>query len=173
MTTDAAEQGRGKAPAWVRITAPALCLAGLAAAAYLTAAHFDSAVVLACPDKGIINCAAVTSSPQSSLLGVPVALLGLAWFLAITPLHLPAAWNSTRPSVRGVRVAAAGAGMAVVLYLVFTELFVLHAVCLWCTAVHVVTLGLFVVTLAGTAQTADRTADRTAGQDPAGDRTPR
>jgi uncharacterized membrane protein len=159
MTREKLEQGGGVAPAWVRIAAPALCLAGLAAAAYLTAAHFDAAVILACPEKGIVNCAAVTTSPQSSLLGVPVALLGLAWFLAITPLHLPAAWNSPRPAVRGLRVATAGAGMAMVLYLAYTELFILHAICLWCTAVHLITLALFVVTLAGTARTANhRTA---------------
>ena len=163
MTDKAPEPGRVEAPAWVRIAAPALCLAGLAGAAYLTAAHFDAAVVLACPDKGIVNCAAVTTSPESSLLGVPVALLGLAWFLAITPLHLPAAWNSPRPALRGLRVATAGAGMAMVLYLAYTEAFVLHALCLWCTAVHLATLGLFVVTLAGTAATAP---DRTAQPDP-------
>jgi uncharacterized membrane protein len=38
---------------------------------------------------------------------------------------------------------------------VYTELFTLDALCLWCTAVHAITFLLFVVTLVGTMQTAD------------------
>jgi len=148
----------GPAPAWIRVAAPLLCLAGLGVAAYLTYAHYNTHVILACPNTGIVNCAKVTESPQSVVLGVPVALLGLLFFAAITPLHLPPAWNSGSVAVRVGRVAAAGAGIAVVLYLVYTELFTLDAICLWCTAVHVITFLLFVVTLVGTMQTA-RDAD--------------
>lgn len=35
------------------------------------------------------------------------------------------------------------------LYLVYVELFRVDAICLWCTAVHVLTFLLFVVTLLG------------------------
>src|SRR5207237_7175160 len=42
------------------------------------------------------SCAKVTQSPQSAILGVPVALLGLLYFAAIGPLHLPAAWRRPR-----------------------------------------------------------------------------
>ena len=75
---------------WVRVAAPLLCLAGLGVSAYLTIAHYNAKVILACPATGIVNCAKVTESPQSAILGVPVALLGLLYFVAITPLHLPA-----------------------------------------------------------------------------------
>jgi len=145
----------GTAPAWIRVAAPLLCLAGLGVAAYLTEAHYNAHVVLACPNTGIVNCSKVTESRQSVVLGVPVALLGLLYFVAITPLHLPAAWNSGSTAVRAGRVAAAGAGIAMVLYLVYTELFTLDAICVWCTAVHVITFLLFVVTLVGTLQTAE------------------
>ena len=79
---------------WVRVAAPLLCLAGLGASLYLTIAHYNAKVTLACPETGIVNCAKVTQSPQSTILGVPVALLGLLYFVAIAPLHLPAAWRS-------------------------------------------------------------------------------
>jgi uncharacterized membrane protein len=49
-------------------------------------------------------------------------------------------------------VGAAVAGILMVLYLIYTELFTLDALCLWCTAVHAVTFLLFVVTLVGTMQ---------------------
>jgi uncharacterized membrane protein len=137
---------------WVRVAAPLLCLAGLGVSLYLTIAHYNAKVVLACPATGIVNCAKVTESPQSAILGVPVALLGLLYFAAITPLHLPAAWRSESGLVRRARVAAAVAGILMVLYLIYTELFTLDALCLWCTAVHAITFLLFVVTLVGTMQ---------------------
>ncbi|MEA2589685.1 MAG: hypothetical protein QOH66_2612 [Actinomycetota bacterium] len=137
---------------WVRIAAPLLCLAGLGVSLYLTIAHYNAKVTLACPETGIVNCAKVTESPQSAILGVPVALLGLLYFMAIGPLHLPAAWRSGSLLLRRVRVGAAVAGILMVLYLVYTELFTLDALCLWCTAVHGITFLLFVVTLVGTMQ---------------------
>ena len=136
----------------MRIAAPLLCLAGLGVSLYLTIAHYNAKVTLACPATGIVNCAKVTESPQSAILGVPVALLGLLYFVAITPLHLPAAWRSESGLVRRARVAAALAGILTVLYLIYMELFTLDALCLWCTAVHGITFLLFVVTLVGTMQ---------------------
>ena len=139
---------------WVRVAAPLLCLAGLGVSLYLTIAHYNARVILACPETGIVNCAKVTESPQSAILGVPVALLGLLYFAAIGPLHLPAAWRSESSLLRRARVGAAVAGILMVLYLVYTELFTLDALCLWCTAVHTITFLLFVVTLVGTVQMA-------------------
>ena len=138
----------------MRVAAPLLCLAGLGVSLYLTIAHYNAKVILACPETGIVNCAKVTQSPQSAILGVPVALLGLLYFVAIGPLHLPAAWRSESSLVRRARVAAAVAGILMVLYLIYTELFTLDALCLWCTAVHAITFLLFVVTLIGTMQAA-------------------
>jgi uncharacterized membrane protein len=137
---------------WVRVAAPLLCLAGLGVSLYLTIAHYNAKVILACPATGIVNCAKVTESPQSAILGVPVALLGLLYFVAIAPLHLPAAWRSKSGLVRRARVGAAVTGILMVLYLIYTELFTLDALCLWCTAVHGITFLLFVVTLVGTMQ---------------------
>ena len=139
----------------MRVAAPLLCLAGLGVSAYLTIAHYNAKVILACPETGIVNCAKVTQSPQSAILGVPVALLGLLYFVAIGPLHLPAAWRSNSSLLRRARVGAAVAGILMVLYLIYTELFTLDALCLWCTAVHGITFLLFVVTLVGTTQIAE------------------
>ena len=139
----------------MRVAAPLLCLAGLGVSAYLTIAHYNARLILACPETGIVNCAKVTESPQSAILGVPVALLGLLYFAAIGPLHLPAAWRSNSSLLRRARVGAAVAGILMVLYLIYTELFTLDALCLWCTAVHGITFLLFVVTLVGTTQIAE------------------
>src|SRR5215471_13005015 len=128
----------------LRASLPSLgfAVAGLAVSAYLTVEHYSGSKLLACPENAAINCAKVTTSAWSRLAGVPVAVLGLAFFAAMTALVVPAAWRY-RP-LDPVRVAGATAGMVMVIYLVWAELFRVDAICLWCTAIHVCTFGLFV-----------------------------
>jgi uncharacterized membrane protein len=130
-------------------------LAGLAVAAYLTIEHFTSPSLLACPETGVINCQKVTSSAQSAVFGIPVALLGLLFFVAMLPANLPVAWRMRSPAVRYGRLVLALVGIGFVCYLVYAELFILDAICLWCTAVHVLTVALFAIVALGTAATAD------------------
>ena len=44
-----------------------------------------------------------------------------------------------------VRLGSVVIGIIFVLYLIYTELVTLRAICLWCTSVHVVTFLLFVL----------------------------
>ena len=125
-----------------------LAVIGLVVSAYLTYAHYADADALACPDSATVNCAKVTTSSQSEVFGVlPVAVLGLAYFVGMLVLCLPVAWRSLGPLVHRLRLAGVGAGVAMVIYLVYAELFQIEAICLYCTAVHVVTVLLFVVVL--------------------------
>lgn len=138
-------------PRWLPVTAVALVVAGLAASGYLTYEHFTASKTLACPDTGTVSCARVTSSEQSVFLGVPVAPLGLGYFVGMLVLVLPAAWRSPDARLRYARIAAAALGVCFVLYLVYAELFLIGAICLWCTVVHVVTVALFAVVVLGAA----------------------
>jgi uncharacterized membrane protein len=122
-----------------------LCLGGLAASAYLTVEHYSSSPSYACPATATINCIKVTTSSYSELLGIPVALLGLLFFLAMTPLCLPIAWRWDNPWVPRLRLGGITLGVVFVIYLVWAELFRIEAICLWCTGVHAVTLALFAV----------------------------
>jgi uncharacterized membrane protein len=129
----------------MRRTALVLSVLGLAVSAYLTVEHYSASTELACPDTGAISCAKVTSSAYADVLGVPVALLGLLFFVGMTALSLPVAWRARSPALSRARVAAVVTGVVFVLYLVWAELFRIDAICLWCTVVHVVTLALFAV----------------------------
>jgi uncharacterized membrane protein len=124
-----------------------LAAAGLGVSTYLTVTHFTTQVSLACSSTGVINCEKVTTSPQSYVLGIPVAVLGVAWFVVAGVLCLPGAWRSPAPPVRNVRIGWMVAGVLMVVRLVYAELFQIDAVCLWCTAVHVITVALFAVVL--------------------------
>jgi uncharacterized membrane protein len=110
--------------------------------------HYTDPAALACPDTGIVNCTLVTTSSWSVVFGVPLAVLGLVWAGAMTALTVPWAWRSGTPWVDGARLAVSGAGAAMVLYLVYVELFRIGAICLWCTAMHVTAVSLFAVVLA-------------------------
>jgi uncharacterized membrane protein len=138
-------------PRWLPVTSLLLALAGLAVAIYLTVEHYTASTTLACPETGVINCQKVTTSPESSVLGIPVALLGLAFFAVMLPACLRVAWRARHPAIRWGRALFALVGVGFVCYLVYAELFVLDAICLWCTAVHVITVVLFGVIAWGTA----------------------
>lgn len=131
-------------PLWFQITTWVLAGVGLGVSVYLTIAHYTSASILACSDKGLINCAAVTTSPESKVFGIfPVAVLGLAFYLFMFAVTSPWAWRMTLPAVRWARLGSVIVGMVFVLYLIYTEVITLGQICLWCTSVHVITFLLF------------------------------
>ena len=70
-------------------------------AGYLTYEHYDTAAVLACPSTGAIDCIKVTTSTYSKVFGVPVALLGLLYFVAMTPLCVSSMAFRTTVDTRG------------------------------------------------------------------------
>jgi uncharacterized membrane protein len=130
----------------------ALSLAGLGISIYLTIAHFAGTQVLACAENGVINCAKVTTSPQSYVFGIPVAILGLGFYIVMTAINLPLVWRLQYRWVHIARLVLVGTGICFVLYLVSAELFIIGSICLWCTGVHLVTFALF-VTVLGTVPT--------------------
>jgi uncharacterized membrane protein len=142
---EAATNERIAAPArWRVATALVLSLAGLGVSIYLTIDHFAK-IPLVCSDTGVINCEKVTTSAQSHFLGIPVAVLGLAFYLAMTVINLPPLWYTADRRVHVVRLAMAVVGVLFALYLVSAELLIIGNICLWCTSVHVITFLLFVL----------------------------
>src|SRR5690242_8085884 len=110
---------------------------GAAIASYLTLVHYTH-VTLLCSASGVINCEHVLSSsyglvPETS---IPTAAAGILWFLvgAALPLASWLMWPEKR-SLRLAELIWAILGMLVVLYLVYVELVLVHAICIWCTVV--------------------------------------
>jgi uncharacterized membrane protein len=129
---------------WQPITTLLLAIAGLGISIYLTITHFDK-VALVCSDNGAINCAKVTTSPQSEILGIPVAMLGLLFFIPMIALCLPVAWRSADRRIHLARLILSITGVGMIIYLLIAELFVIKAICLWCSGVHLITFILFVI----------------------------
>jgi len=124
-------------------------IVGLGIASYLTLAHYTSVVSLVCPNSGAINCDAVTTSSESYLLGIPVAVLGLAYFVVVLAFALPPVWRARHPYVAPARLALAVGGIGFVCYLLYAELYEVGKLCLWCTAVHVLTFVIFIAVVTG------------------------
>lgn len=113
---------------------PLLLLVGVAIAAYLTYVETTGATAVCGP---VGDCNAVQHSRYARLLGlVPVALIGLVWYLGIL-----AAWVTARAG--GGRIGDWAAAVAFLLALSGTagsvvltvlEPFVIGAVCAWCLA---------------------------------------
>lgn len=138
-------------PRWFRLGTLILSLAGLGISIYLTYVHYTTPTALACPDTGIVNCVKVTTSPQSYVLGIPVAVLGLAFYVFMVAVNSPWGWRSRQPVIAWARLVSVVIGIVFVLYLIYVELIVVNAICLWCTGVHIVTFLLFSLIVAGAA----------------------
>ncbi len=116
-------------PAWRERAIPALALAGVGVAAYLTTVELRGVAAFCGP---VGDCNAVQQSPYARLFGVlPVGALGLVGYAAIL-----AAWALRRgPLARWAGTALlllAGAGTLFSIYLTFLEAFVIGATCMWC-----------------------------------------
>src|ERR1700728_519841 len=118
------------ASGWRIVLSTALSLVGLGLSTYLTVAHFAGAHFLVCADNGAINCQKVTTSPQSYVFGIPVAVLGLGYYVVMTAINSPWAWRSSDRRIHKTRLALAVVGIGFVLYLVAAELLIIKAICL-------------------------------------------
>ena len=133
-------------PLWLQLTTFGFALAGLGVSIYLTIAHFTESTLLGCAESGLVNCEKVTTSPQSYVFGIPVAVLGLAFYLFAAAIMSPWAWRWARREVYLLRLASVVVGIGFVIYLIYAELFIIGSICLYCTSVHAITFILFGLT---------------------------
>lgn len=142
---------------WRPITTFVLSLVGLGLAAFLTWGHYfdQAAISRSCSmtfgsvSHGVINCGAVTTSSWSSILGIPVALYGLVFFVFMTAALSPWAWKSPSLLLARLRLAASIAGVVMVVYLIGVEALAVHAICIYCTGIHIAMFAIFLIVVTG------------------------
>jgi uncharacterized membrane protein len=105
-----------------------LALLGLAISIYLTYVHY-AGIEPVC--SSISNCERVQTSEYADLVGIPVAVLGIAGYAAIL-LSL-----RTRGDVTALLSYLALAFSA---YLTWAEVFKIDAICQWCVGSAIITL---------------------------------
>ena len=100
------------------------------------------------PFPGVtIDCERVLSSRYSDIGGVPLDLLAAIWFIANITLVLIYDLGPQRLASLALNTLFYWRfiGIAVVPYLIFVETYLLHALCMYCTIMHVMIIIDFVV----------------------------
>jgi uncharacterized membrane protein len=122
----------------VRGASALLALAGAGVAGYLLWAR-ESGSGLMCATRG---CETVQSSQYAEVLGIPVALLGVACYVA---LFMTALVPNANARVLHVVLALTAAIFST--YLLYVQLELIDAVCSWCLVSDGIVTGLAVLAL--------------------------
>lgn len=135
-----------------------LALAGLGFASASTRVHYrlltEPGYVSACDVSSTINCSQAYLSSYGSVLGVPVAVGGMAWFALVALIagfaagpppitRKRPATPPPRPAMTYVFILAA-VGLAAILYLGYASYFVLGTYCLLCMGTYVCVIGILI-----------------------------
>jgi uncharacterized membrane protein/protein-disulfide isomerase len=121
---------------------------GLAASSASTWVHYrllsDPTYVSACDVNSTFSCSEAYTSSYGSVGGVPVALVGVLFFVFVIGLVVLCgrSANAAR-NLPGYLFAATTLALAVVLYLAYASYAILGTVCLLCAGTYVAVIGLF------------------------------
>lgn len=108
---------------------------GAAFMAYLALVHFERGAGSLCDLAPGFSCQVVNQSVYSDILGVPVSLLGLSYFLAVFAVTL----GRFRNAFKAIEIFTVGA-VIFSLYLTGVELYLLASVCVFCELSKIVML---------------------------------
>jgi uncharacterized membrane protein len=125
-----------------RVLLRTLAVVGLLISAYLTWVHYAGVAPVCVGGSG--GCETVQSSSYATILGVPVAVVGLVGY---SGLLLSASLRDEVGIYLGFLVALVGALFSA--YLTYLELFVIHAICEWCVASAAVIVAALICTSFG------------------------
>jgi uncharacterized membrane protein len=121
----------------------ALDLAGLAIAAYLSVVELGGGV----PACGVLQgCEEVARSEYSRIGGIPVAVLGVALSLVLLALAV-AWWRTDAYALLLAHYGLSLAGLVFEAYFTYLQVFVIGAVCIWCTSYGLSLVARFLVAL--------------------------
>ena len=95
----------------------------------------------------VLDCEAVLGSKYSQIFGIPLELFAVVYFVINLFLVYLVSFGSEGVFGRalGILFAWRFVGLMIVPYLVLIELFVLKAVCIYCTTMHVAIIADFIV----------------------------
>lgn len=137
----------GELNRWLDLAMPVLSVIGLGASIYLTYVEISHANALCGP---VGDCNAVQSSSYAKLFGlIPIGLVGAFGYIAILAAWL---WQRFRTDAVAKVAGPIMFGMALFgtlfsIYLTYLELFVIHAVCIWCLSSAVIITVLMLLSL--------------------------
>jgi len=129
-----------------RMTIAGLSLIGILIALYLTLYKVGVIGSLTC---SVGSCETVNTSRWATLLGLPVAAWGLAAYVALFVLSMAGTADRYVGSrtLSWLLVAIAAWSVIFSAWLTYIELFVIHAICIWCVTSAVLLVVILVVSV--------------------------
>ena len=106
-----------------------LSLAGVIVSAVSLQRHYAKSATAYCDFSQKFSCDIVNRSEYSTLLGIPVAVIGVAGYAMLFVLSI---FFRTREQIRDWLLGAALAGLGFALYLTYIEAYVLTTWCILC-----------------------------------------
>jgi uncharacterized membrane protein len=100
-----------------------------------------------CQPGGLFDCARVLGSTYSQFFGIPLELFAATYFIINLALVYLIAFGSDRVFERAIDAIFVWRflGLMIVPYLVFIEVFILHAICIYCTMMHAAIVADFII----------------------------
>ena len=135
----------------IRATLASLALAGIFLGYVLTRNYYLHVIggeASSCAISAYVDCDRVSSSAWASVAGVPVSAFGLGFHFMIFGLLVMTSFTSkeeVQRAIGGLLTILLGAGSVVSLLYAGIALFAVGALCVFCTALQVVTIAAFVV----------------------------
>ena len=120
-----------------------LSLLGLTISTYL-AYEYSLPTVINCPIGGT-SCETVRQSAYSSILGIPMPHLGVAYYLTMAILSLLLVEGVKERLLRKLQLLAALAAVVFSGYLTLLEGFVIKAYCIWCVSSAMIATMIFIL----------------------------
>ncbi|MGA9838762.1 MAG: vitamin K epoxide reductase family protein [Gemmatimonadaceae bacterium] len=129
-----------------RMVLAVLALFGVLLATYLTLHHLGIIGTLAC---GTGACELVQSSRWARVLGIHVAVWGLVYYAALFVVAIAGTQErlSDDRRISLILLGLTGWGALFTAWLIYVELFRIHAICRWCMGSAAIVAALFVVAL--------------------------
>jgi uncharacterized membrane protein len=130
-------------PLFTTLAILAMSLLGFLDSLYLAVAHYRDSVPTCTVIRG---CETVLTSRFSSVLGVPVALMGVVFFVVAFYSAIATVTHAGQRTFVWMR-AVAYVGVAVSLFFFLVQALVIHVYCQYCLASEVLVVGIFVLSL--------------------------
>ncbi len=135
-----------------RMAVAVLALCGLLVSTYLLLYKLGVVGSLVCGAGG--GCERVQASSYADLFGLPVAAYGVGGYVVLLGVALYGLGEPRVGSLAPTRWLAglSAVGLLFSLYLLYLELFVIHAVCRWCSVSGVLILAICAVSVGALAR---------------------
>lgn len=130
----------GKIPRVWPIMVGVVALLGFVDAMYLTIEHYIGSI----PPCSIGSCEQVLTSSYASVFGLPVALFGVIYYLAIVVLIIMYI-DMKRPRFLALALSGTVLGVLASLWFVIVQVFILHAYCIYCFGSVITSTTLFIL----------------------------